>query len=175
MPPPAQQRRIGGIDDRVDLKERDIRFDRAQQGEAWGVWGIDQVGYGHGPRRVHGELPLCNSRNVTEKSNFITHPPSFARLLQPSGTPRPIFMRVGQFPKHLVRDVGVAATLVSKPIFGAGSFARLYPKALFGMNVPNPDLGRWNVFAQLRRYSADAASRYLDEEAATVYIELERQ
>jgi hypothetical protein len=80
-----------------------------------------------------------------------------------------------QLLKHLVRDVVVSTTLVSKPVAGAGSITRLYLKSIIGMKVPNSDLRRRNVFARLRCYPADAAPGDLDQEAATVYIELECQ
>ncbi len=84
-------------------------------------------------------------------------------------------MRGRQFLKHLVRDIAVSATLVSEPVAGAGSITRLYLKSIIGMKVPNFDLGRRNVFARLRCYPSDPAPGDLDQETATVYIELECQ
>jgi hypothetical protein len=84
-------------------------------------------------------------------------------------------MRDRQFRKNLVRNVTVSATLVSKPTVRAGSSARLYAKPIVGVNVPSCDVRRRNVFTPVRCCPADTAPRYLDLEAATVYVELERQ
>jgi hypothetical protein len=84
-------------------------------------------------------------------------------------------MRDRQFRKNLVRNVTVSTTLVSKPTVSAGSFTRLYAKTIVGVNVPSPDIRRRNVLTPVRCCSSDTAPRYLDLEAATVYVELERQ
>jgi hypothetical protein len=84
-------------------------------------------------------------------------------------------MRDRQFRKNLVRNVTVSATLVSKPTVRAGSSARLYAKPIVGVNVPSCDVRRRNVLTPVRCRPADTAPRYLDLEAATVYVELERQ
>jgi hypothetical protein len=84
-------------------------------------------------------------------------------------------MRDRQFRKNFVRDVIVSATLESKPTVRAGSFGRLYAKAVVGRHVASSDLRRRNVFTPLRCYPADTAFRYLNYEADTVYVELERQ
>ncbi len=80
-----------------------------------------------------------------------------------------------QFRKNLVRDVTVSAILESKPTVSARSFARLYAKPIIGMNVPSSDLRCRNVFTEVRCCPADTAPRYLNQEAAPVYVELERQ
>ena len=84
-------------------------------------------------------------------------------------------MRDWQFRENLVRNVIVSATLVSKPTVSAGSFARLYAKPIVGVNVPSCDIRRRNVFTRVRCCPSDTAPRYLNLEAATVYVELERQ
>ena len=84
-------------------------------------------------------------------------------------------MRDRQFRKNLVRNVTVSATLVSKPTVSAGSFARLYAKPIVWVNVPSCDIGGRNVLTPVRCCPSDTAPRYLNLEAATVYIELERQ
>jgi hypothetical protein len=92
-----------------------------------------------------------------------------------SGTLRPVFMRDRQVCKNLVRNVSVSAALVSKPTVSAGSFAGLDAKPIIRVNVPSFDIGRRNVFARVRCRPSDTAPRYLNLEAATVYVELERQ
>jgi hypothetical protein len=84
-------------------------------------------------------------------------------------------MRDRQFRKNLVRNVTVSATLVSKPTISAGSFSRLYAKPVLWVNVPSCDIRGRNVLAPMRCRPSDTAPRYLDLEAATVYVELERQ
>jgi hypothetical protein len=90
-------------------------------------------------------------------------------------TLRPVFMRHRQFCKNLVRNVTISATLVSKPTVSAGPFARLYAKPIVGVNVPSCDIRRRNVLTPVRCCSSDTAPRYLNLEAATVHVELERQ
>jgi hypothetical protein len=84
-------------------------------------------------------------------------------------------MRDRQLRENLVRNVTVSATLVSKPTVSAGSFARLYAKPIVGVNVPSCDISRRNVLTPVRCCPSDTAPRYLNLEAATVYVELERQ
>jgi hypothetical protein len=90
-------------------------------------------------------------------------------------TLRPVFMRDRQFRKNLVRNFAKSATLVSKPTVGAGSFARLYAKTMVGVNVPSRDIRRRNVLTPVRCCPSDTAPRYLNLEATTVDVELERQ
>ena len=84
-------------------------------------------------------------------------------------------MRDWQFRENLVRNVSISATLVSKPTVRAGSFARLYAKPVVGVNIPSFDVRRRNVSTPARRCPSDTAPRYLNLEAATVYVELEHQ
>ena len=84
-------------------------------------------------------------------------------------------MRDRQFRKNLVRDVAVSATFVSKPTVSAGSLARFYAKPIVGVNVQNCDMGGRNMLTPVRCCPPDTAPRYLNLEAATVYVELERQ
>jgi hypothetical protein len=84
-------------------------------------------------------------------------------------------MRDRHFRKNLVRNVTVSATLVSKPTVSAGSLAGLYAKPIVWVNVPSCDIRRRNVLPPVRRCPSDTAPRYLNLEAATIYVELERQ
>jgi hypothetical protein len=84
-------------------------------------------------------------------------------------------MRDRQFRKNLVRNVSVSAALVSKPTVSARSFARFYAKPVVGANVPSFDVRRRNVLTRVRCRPSDAAPRYLNLEAATIYVKLERQ
>ena len=90
-------------------------------------------------------------------------------------TMRPVFMRERQFQKNLIRNIIVPTALVSKPTVGAGPFARLYAKPVVGVNVPRCDIRRRNVLAPVRCCPSDTAPTYLNLEAATVDVELERQ
>jgi hypothetical protein len=84
-------------------------------------------------------------------------------------------MRDRQFRKNLARNITVSATLVSKPTVSAGSLSRLYAKPIVGVDVPSCDIRGRNVLAPVRCCPSDTAPRYLNLEAATVYVELERQ
>ena len=122
--------------------------------------------------RRHETKPFCPNHRLPPWLNEDATRDRSNRWLDTLG---PVFMRDRQFRKNLIRNITVSTALVSKPTVSAGSFARLYAKPIVRVNVPSCDIRRRNVPTPVCCYPSDTAPRYLNLEATTIYVELERQ